>query len=245
MEQHTFLDSTQDFSSAFNSTPIPHLDQQFVRSNGCHDQKRGLEEDHSSGRNLNSGDAVFNRGYEENFKVPDVPPPKNNAAEEPYFRQSQENLNTSTSLGSQINMPSEGNRNPPEILHMSNQEILVDDWYESKAAMLAKASYLTNPTKNELFGEMTNEILQDYEKAKEKGDQQIIRIQELIQSNAARAIEEIASKWNEECTRREEEIRQKLEEIQQRMARNESLEAELSQFTAGMRDMYRLMQDQA
>merc|ERR1712150_124920 len=96
----------------------------------------------------------------------------------------------------------------------------------------------------ELMSQMVNEVLQDYEKAKEKREQEIFKMQELIQNNAAKAIETIATKWNEECARREEEIRQKLEYIQEKIASNEGLETELSHFTVGMRDMYRLMQEQ-
>lgn len=239
MNQHAFVDSTQKFAAAFSSNSIAHEDQQqYVCPNG-YDPEKGLEENMTI---PNSGDAMFDKQNEVSFKIPYVPPPKNASEEKPYFHQSQENLNASTLLGSQINLPSE--ETSTELVSKSNQDTILDGWYENKSTILANASYLTRPTKSEIFSEMVNEILQDYEKSKTEGDEQIVKLQELIQSNAERAIEEIATKWNEECANREEGIRQNLEEIKERMQRNEGLEIELNQFTAGMRDMYRLMQEQ-
>lgn len=241
MNQHSLLDPITTYEVDASSNSIPNHDQRYVSLTGFIGQN-ALNEKTTI---LQSGDVLSERESESSFKVPDVPPPPKNSVsdENLYFHQSQEQLNNTSTLGSQIIMPSGDNginEGTSGMAVASNG----DEWYDDKRIILANASYLTSPTKTELLAQMVNEVLQDYEKAKEEGEQEIIKMQELIQSNAAKAIEDIASKWSEECSRREEEIRLKLEQIQEKMASNEGLETELSHFTDGMRDMYRLMQDQ-
>ena len=108
--------------------------------------------------------------------------------------------------------------------------------------VLDSSSYHTSPTTSELLLEMTQNALEEYNKAKEEGEQRVIELQQLIQSRAEKAMQEIAAKWRSEMNQREEEICKLVDQIQEGLSSSEGLEGELRQFTIGMRDMVSLFQ---
>lgn len=173
---------------------------------------------------------------EESFKIPLVPPPK-------QCTSSQTSLSVSSSGDVPLESPSQVDSST--LVEKSEMpEMNIEEWYRSTQVILSKASYGTTPTKTEIFINMANEIVEEYQKSKEIEEREVIQMQEMIRSNAERAIEQINTKWVTDCSRREEELSRNLEYIQNNLEKAQLVEVELRQFTDGMRDMMRQMQEQ-